>query len=282
MFQGNLETALTLAYARRLTRFTIHILRGLATCAVIFPFIDRSRRAAHVQRWSRQLLEICGVLCEFPGSGAEVPHAMIVSNHISWLDIFVINTLHPCTFIAKAEVKRWPVLGWLAHRAGTLFLHRENRRDLHQVLRSVIAHLRNGERIAYFPEGTSAPHGAMLPFHSALFEAAREAHVMVQPYALRYADLSDAPHRGAEYVGDTSFAESLARILSGTTIVARLERLAPIATAGLERRALATLAQQAVAAALDRPAALEVCPSATVSVKHRTDVAEPAVRICKN
>jgi 1-acyl-sn-glycerol-3-phosphate acyltransferase len=207
---------------------------------------------------------------------------MIVSNHISWLDIFVINTLHPCTFIAKAEVKRWPVLGWLAHRAGTLFLHRESRRDLHQVLRCVVEQLRNGERIAYFPEGTSAPHGAMQPFHSALFEAAREAEVMIQPYALRYADQSDAPHRGAEYVGDTSFAESLARILSGTPIVARLERLAPIAAANLDRRALASQTQQAVAAALNRPTALRDFPSATVSVKHRTDLAEPAVRICKN
>lgn len=269
---------MTLAYARRLARFTFHILRGLATCGVIFPFNDRHRRAAHIQRWSRQLLDICGVRCDFPGAGTDVPHAMIVSNHISWLDIFVINTLHPCTFIAKAEVKRWPVLGWLAHRAGTLFLHRESRRDLHQVLRVVVAHLRSGERVAYFPEGTSAPHGAMMPFHSALFEAAREAQVMIQPYALRYTDLSDAPHRGAEYVGDTSFAESLARILAGAPIVARLERLAPIPAAGMERRALARQAEAAVAAALNRPRGpVQDCRVDTVSVKHRTDVAEPAV-----
>lgn len=273
---------MTLSCARRLTRFTFHILRGLTICAVVFPFIDRIRRGAHVQRWSRQLLEICGVRCDFPGSERAVPHAMIVSNHISWLDVFVINTLHPCTFIAKAEVKRWPVLGWLAHRAGTLFLQRENRRDLHQVLRTVVAQLRSGERVAYFPEGTSAPHGAMLPFHSALFEAARQAEVMIQPYALRYADQFDAPHRGAEYVGDTSFAESLARILSGTLIVARLERLAPIEAASLERRALARQVQEAVAAALNRPAALPDCPGATFSVKHRTDAAESAMRTYNN
>jgi 1-acyl-sn-glycerol-3-phosphate acyltransferase len=249
MFPGNSETALTCSYALRLTRFTFHILRGLGICAVFFPFNDSSRRSAHIQQWSRRLLEICGVHCQFP-HGEAAPHAMVVANHISWLDIFVINALHPCTFIAKAEVRRWPVLGWLAHRAGTLFLHRASRRDLHQVLRCVVDRLRRGERVAYFPEGTSAPHGAMLPFHPGLFEAAREAGVMVQPYALRYADLSDAPHRGVEYVGDTSFGESLARILSGTMIVARLERLPPIATGSLDRRALAMQAQGAVAAAL--------------------------------
>ncbi len=281
MFQGNLEIALTHAYARRLARFGFHIVRGLTICGLAFPFIDRARRDAHVQRWSRQLLDICGVQCDFQGSAAGLPHAMIVANHISWLDIFVINALHPCTFIAKAEVRRWPVLGWLAHRAGTLFLHRKNRRDLHQMLRSVVAHLRDGERVAYFPEGTSAPQGAMLPFHSALFGAAREAQVMIQPYALRYADPSGAPHRGAEYVGDTSFGESLARILSGSAIHARLERLDPIASAGMERRALARQAQDAVAAALAGPGAPADGSADPVSVKHRTDVVEAAMGTCE-
>lgn len=268
---------MTLAYARRLARFTFHILRGLTVCALVFPLSNRARRATHVQRWSRQLLDICGVRCDFPGSEMPAGQAMIVSNHISWLDIFVINALHPCTFIAKAEVKRWPVLGWLAHRAGTLFLHRENRRDMHQVLRTVVEHLRRGERVAYFPEGTSAAHGAMLPFHSALFEAAREAQVTIQPYALRYADPSGAPHRGAEYIGDTSFGESLVTILSGSAITARLERLTPIAAASLQRRALAAQAQLAVASAL---AAQDDCRAGTASVKHRTDLVQPAVRTC--
>lgn len=253
MFPGNLETALSFSYPLRLIRFTLHVLKGLGICAVVFPFAGRARRAASIQRWSRQLLDICGVRCQFPVGDAPAPDAMVVANHISWLDIFVINALHPCTFIAKAEVRGWPVLGWLAHRAGTLFLQRASRRDLHQVLRCVVERLRSGDRVAYFPEGTSAPHGEMLPFHPALFEAAREAGVMVQPYALRYADLCDAPHRGVEYVGDTSFAESLVRILSGKLIVARLERLAPIATGSLDRRALAQQAHGAVAAALAGP-----------------------------
>lgn len=252
-FRQTLETALTFSFALRLARFTLHVLKGLVICGVIFPFSERTQREARIQRWSRQLLDICGVRCEFPRDAALAPHAMVVANHISWLDIFVINAWHPCTFIAKAEVRRWPVLGWLAQRAGTLFLHRASRRHLHQVLGCVVDRLRSGDRVAYFPEGTSAPHGAMLPFHPALFEAAREAGVPVQPYALRYADLSDAPHRGAEYVGDTSFAQSLARILSGTPIVARLERLAPITTGSVDRRSLALQAQRAVATALGNP-----------------------------
>jgi 1-acyl-sn-glycerol-3-phosphate acyltransferase len=247
-----LESRLTASFALRLTRFVLHIVRGLAICALIFPFCKAERRHWHVQHWSRRLLEICGVRCEHVNAGPIGKHAMVVANHVSWLDIFVINALHPCRFIAKSEVRGWPVLGWLAERGGTLFLKRANRRDLQQVLRSVVDHLRSGERVAYFPEGTSSPHGSLLSFHSALFEAALEADVVVQPYALRYVDATGGVHRGAEYVGETTFAQSVARILSGEAIIARLERLPPIAGAGLHRRVLAQSAHGAVESALKR------------------------------
>ena len=166
------------------------------------------------------------------------------------LDIFILNAHQPCQFIAKSEVRRWPVLGWLAARAGTIFIERGNTRALAPLLRHISSSLDNGSRIAYFPEGTSSPQGAMLKFHPALFEAACSAAVLVQPVALGYFDPHGEPHRGAEYVGDTTFAQSVRCILSGPPITARITCLAPIAAQGQHRRALALAAQQAVALAL--------------------------------
>jgi 1-acyl-sn-glycerol-3-phosphate acyltransferase len=203
-----------------------------------------------IQRWSARLLRICGVTVAPAAPPPVSLHAMIVANHISWLDVFVLNACEPCRFIAKSEVRRWPVLGTLAARAGTIFIERANPRALGPVLRAVAGHLDDGTRVAYFPEGTSAAHGDLQPFHSALFEAACGAAVPVLPVALAYEDALGHIHRGAEYIGDTSFVDSVRCILSGPPIIARVQYLAPIATQGQHRRDLALASQQAVAVAL--------------------------------
>lgn len=241
---------LSVRYAWRLLRFGAHIVAGVLTCALVFPFCGAATRLRCVQRWSRRVLTICAVRCD--SAGTDRPAGMIVANHVSWLDVFVINAWHPCRFVAKSEVRRWPVIGWLAARAGTLFIRRGRGRDLGLVLQSVVDHLVRGERVAYFPEGTSSPHGALLPFHPALFEAARVANVPILPCALRYLDEHGAAHRGPEYVGGMSFGQSVARILSGRAIVVRLECLAPILPLALHRRELAQAAHTAVAGALRR------------------------------
>lgn len=239
---------LRIRYAWRLARFGMHILAGVLTCALVFPFCKADTRLRCVQTWSRRVLTICGVRCE--GAGPGLAAGMVVANHISWLDVFVINAWSPCRFVAKSEVRRWPVIGWLAARAGTLFIRRGRGRDLGLTLQSVVQHLQRGERVAYFPEGTSSPHGALLPFHPALFEAARVANVAILPCAVRYLDEQGAAHHGPEYVGDMSFGQSVARILSGRAIVVRLECLAPIMPLALHRRELALAAHTAVAGAL--------------------------------
>lgn len=240
------------AYPVRLALFCLHIVAGLFTCTLVFPFCSQAARLRHIQRWSARLLRICGVAIELAALPAAAAGTLIVANHISWLDIFVLNACQPCRFIAKSEVRRWPVLGYLAMRAGTVFIERGNRRALGPLLLRVAGHIDGGSQIAYFPEGTSAPQGAMLPFHSALFEAARGAAIAVQPVALAYFNGEGEAHRGAEYVGATTFAQSVRLILSGPSMVARVAYLAPIAPHGLRRRELAAAAEQAVTAALAR------------------------------
>jgi len=238
----------------RLARLILHLLQGLLTCALVFPWAGAPLRERLVRRWSARLLRICRVDVErgkgAHGQQAALEHALIVSNHISWLDIFVINSLHPCRFVAKAEIRAWPVLGWLVAQAGTVFIARGNRRDLRHIFKGLVDALAQRQRVAFFPEGTTASQGSLLPFHANLFEAAIDARVPVQPVALAYLDHAGGWHPAVDYTGDTTFVDSIFRILDGEPVRARLACLAPIATQGAHRRDLAQAAHDAIGAAL--------------------------------
>lgn len=239
--------------AWRLARLVLHLVQGLATCALVFPWAGDALRERLVRRWSARLLGICRVRLERTEGGA-LAHALIVANHISWLDIFVINAVHPCRFVAKAEIRAWPVLGWLVAQAGTVFIARGNRRDLRHIFKGLVDALGQRRRVAFFPEGTTASQGALLPFHANLFEAAIDAAVPVQPVALAYLDGGGAWHPSVDYTGDTTFVDSIVRILGGAPVTARVACLAPIAAAGAHRRELAQAAHEAIAGALGQGA----------------------------
>jgi len=238
--------------ALRLARVVVHLVAGLATCALVFPLVSLATRERLTRRWSRKLLGLCRIKIEQVPGAPVLDHALIVANHVSWLDIFVINALHPCRFVAKAEIRSWPVLGWLAAAAGTVFIARGNRRELRHIFKGLVTVLQEGQRVAFFPEGTTSRQGEVLPFHANLFEAAIDAKVAVQPYALSYVDGHGAFHRAVDYTGDTTFVDSLFTILESEPVIARLHPLAPIDAAGAHRRELAEAAQEAVGAALHR------------------------------
>jgi 1-acyl-sn-glycerol-3-phosphate acyltransferase len=241
---------LKIRLAWRVARVILHLCGGLATCALVFPWIGHARRERLIRNWSRRLLALCRVSVEQVEQAPALGHALIVANHVSWLDIFVINALHPCRFVAKAEIRSWPVLGWLVACAGTVFLARGNRRDLRHIFKGLVGVLQQGQRVAFFPEGTTSRQGSLLPFHANLFEAAVDAGAPVQPYALAYVDAGGAHHGAVDYVGEMTFVESLLSILAGPPVHARLTTLAPIDAAGAHRRELAQAAHAAVAGAL--------------------------------
>ena len=239
-----------ISLALRLARVTVHLAAGLATCALVFPLASLRLRERLTRRWSRKLLGMCRVSVEQLDGAPVLEHALVVANHVSWLDIFVINALYPCRFVAKAEIRAWPVLGWLAAGAGTVFIARGNRRELRHVFKGLVAVLQQGQRVALFPEGTTSRQGEVLPFHANLFEAAIDAKVAVQPYALSYVDAAGSLHASIDYIGDTTFVDSMFTILQGPPVRARLQALAPIEATGAHRRELAEQAHTAVAAAL--------------------------------
>jgi 1-acyl-sn-glycerol-3-phosphate acyltransferase len=246
---------LKLKTAVRLLRVMIHLVEGLLTCALLFPLSSKGRRDALVARWSRRLLAICGV--RLVQVGLPLEHALLAANHISWLDIFVINAMAPSHFVAKAEIRAWPAMGWLAAKAGTVFIARGCRRDLRHTFKGIVEQLENGQRVAFFPEGTTAAQGALLPFHANLFEAAIDAGARLQPLALAYLDEHGAPHAGVDFTGELSFAASMMTILNGPPVHARVTWLAPIEGRDAHRRALCEAARMAIDGALGDVVAVE-------------------------
>lgn len=230
-------------------RVMVHLLAGLVTAALIFPWVGTVSRNRRIQRWSITLLKILHVDVEVQvQNGTASPgHELIVSNHVSWLDIFVINSLQPCRFVAKADIRGWPVLGWLCEKSGTIFIARGKQREIRRIYEGLVVSLRAGERIAFFPEGTTAAQGTLLPFHPNLFEAAIEAQVPVQPYALRYVDEKGNLHDAANFIGETTFVDSMLLIMRSGRMTAQLMPLPQIASSGMHRRDLALAARGVIA-----------------------------------
>jgi 1-acyl-sn-glycerol-3-phosphate acyltransferase len=235
----------------RLTRVGLHLGYGLATAALIYPLVSRPARLELKQRWSRQLLGMLGVRLHAaaPPPGA----ALLVANHVSWLDIFVINAVTPAAFVCKAEVRGWPFIGWLCERTETVFMPRGSRSAAKQAGEAVALRLRQGWRVAVFPEGTTSDGGGVLPFHAALLQGAIDADCRVQPLALRYLDEDGEAATAAAYCGDTTLLQSLLRIAAMPRLDARLELLPPLDGRGAERRMLAAQAEAAIGQALSRP-----------------------------
>ena len=239
-----------------MARLVLHLLVGLCKCALLFPWLGSAGREQRVQRWSQQLIAICGVklvlrnVATKDAGGAVVSPGLIISNHVSWLDIFVINSVHPCHFVAKSDIRDWPLIGWLCEKTGTIFIARGRQRDVRRIYAGLVRSIHNGDRVAFFPEGTTATQGTVLPFHANLFEAAIEAQVPVQPYALRYLDDDGALHAAADFIGEMTFAESVAVILRNRRLTAELIRLPAISSEGAHRRDLAQAAHSAIKNAL--------------------------------
>lgn len=264
---GNLRCGLRATF--RLSRTALHLAGGMLTVALIYPCVPQNKRLALKQRWSRQLLNILCVALkvgagETPrsfesvsgksssGTASEAmaapPAGMLVANHISFLDIFVINAWTPAAFVAKDDVRNWPLIGWLSQRTETIFLERGSRRAAHAARDHLVGQLRAGRLVAIFPEGTTSDGHGVQPFHSALLQSAVDAAAPVIPLVLRYVDAhSHQPSHAADYVGEMTLIACLWSIAASGGLIAQLEPLPALASAGVDRRHLAAHAHHAVA-----------------------------------
>ena len=229
--------------AWRLPAMIAMLFIGLAITIFWFPFLDRQGRRPVIARWSRVLLVCCGVRVQVKSeSGAPEWHTigtdagyLMLANHLSWLDIFVINGCAAARFVAKSEIRDWPLAGLLVKRVGTLFIERGKRRSVHHVLHDIAGHLQAPDLVAVFPEGTTSDGQALLPFHGNLIQAAISTETPVLPVGLQYfeADLAAPDGVGAIsevplFIGETTFVSSVWQIVAHPRIIARVTVLPPI------------------------------------------------------
>ncbi len=238
-----------LRFTLRLVLVTCWILCGLLTIALTYPWIGLSRRLWVKKYWSKILLGLCGVRVTQHGDPVVHGGVLWVSNHISWLDIFVLNGVRATAFIAKSEIRRWPLLGWLVAGAGTIFIERASRHAVHKVGLAMQTHFAREQAVGLFPEGTTSPGFDLLPFYANLFEPARKAAVQIQPVALLYF------HEGrrsdlAAFVGEQTLVESLWCVLSAAQLAIEIHFLPSIAQANAPslptRAELSRLARQSI------------------------------------
>jgi 1-acyl-sn-glycerol-3-phosphate acyltransferase len=176
-------------------------------------------------------------------------NVLVVANHVSWLDIFVLNAEQPARFVAKAELAAWPLIGRLIRNVGTIFVTRARRRDTRRVNHDAARALEQGDVVAVFPEGTTGDGTTVLRFHASLLQPVVDSHGHVQPVALRYLDATGARSSVAFY-GDETFAQSFWRLCGERKLVVEIRAIEPIAARHAHRRDLARDAEAAIRRAL--------------------------------
>jgi 1-acyl-sn-glycerol-3-phosphate acyltransferase len=236
----------------RLAQLVLHLLVGVIKAALLFPLVGRARRTELIRRWTVRVLAILNVRLSVKGEVPDFSAAgvMFVANHISWLDIYLLDAVCPVRFVSKAEVRAWPVIGWLAVKIGTLFIERARRHDTARAGREVVEALRQGDCVALFPEGTTSNGTLLRPFHASLLQSAINSGARVWPVAIRYVHRDGTANLVPAYVDDMSFGTSLFRILNEPNMEAEITYLEPLPVQGRSRRELAALAEKAIANAL--------------------------------
>jgi len=180
---GSAPPATTLRVARA---FCFLFFSGVALLHVglMLPFVGAKGRAKWLHHWCRFACRLLGVHLTTRG---EMPDAgLLVSNHLSYLDIVALSALRPCVFVAKRDVRAWPLFGWLARAAGTIFVERNCRTAATKEVMRLSAAIESGLLVVLFPEGTSSDGATVLPFKSSLLQAAVAARCPIAAAGIDY------------------------------------------------------------------------------------------------
>lgn len=221
---------------------------GTAIAGFAFPFYSNLRREKAIKNWATRLLRILKINVEVRGNTSVLKSKqyIVAANHISWLDVFLIHAIQPVRFVAKSEIRSWPIAGWLSAKAGTLFIERTKRHHTATINVLMRDALTNGEPIGLFPEGTTSRGDEIKKLHSSLFQAAVETEVSILPICIRYFDEREKRSEAAAYVGDISFLASAIEIVSANKINAVVEIGDSIVTLNKNRRELANETYEAL------------------------------------
>jgi 1-acyl-sn-glycerol-3-phosphate acyltransferase len=213
-----------------------------------FPNYSDDQQARYVEVWARGMLAVIGIEVRVKGHPATGP-VLMAANHISWLDILVMHAACHCRFVAKSEIRGWPLLGTLTTGGGSLYIERSSNRDALRVVHQMAEALQQGHVLAVFPEGGTGDGITLLPFHANLLQAAISVNAPIQPIALQFIDarthqVSLAPC----YRDDDTLIGSLWRTLCAPPLLAQVRYGDKQTADGRNRREWALELQSTVAA----------------------------------
>ncbi|MDJ0655242.1 MAG: lysophospholipid acyltransferase family protein [Xanthomonadales bacterium] len=243
-------------YLWRLPGLALHCLVALPVTVIVIISGRRrgdarghARADAAINWWASTLLRVFGITSRHVGEPLADP-VLFVANHTSWLDIEVIHSQRAVGFVGKAEIARWPIVGYLATLGGTVYHRRGSGQSGAQVSEAMTRRLRRGGSVAIFPEGRTGPGIPVLPFHGRMLRSAMDAGVMVQPVAIRFSRNGHFT-RDLAFRVDEPFMVNFFRILGEPACDVDVHFLEPIDPSGLGRRDVAHRARREIAAVME-------------------------------
>ena len=263
----------TLGGSVTLVRAGIHVLHAIARVGLLFPHLSEQQRREQIQRWSATTLSLFGLRLrpiQFGDKTARLP-CLFIANHVSWLDVFAIWATTETQFVAKSEVADWPLIGWLARHLGVIFIDRNRRGDAAAAGHRIAGELKRGASVCIFPEGTTTEGSELQTFRPALFQAAIDAGVRVQPLAIRYLSPDGTRSLEAAFTGDTSLVQSMWRLAIAGPVIIDIAALQIVGSAGKSRRELAETCHALVQRRLQSPVigvAARLLPSEIETAEH--------------
>ncbi len=241
---------LTRAY--RIARVVVHTITGLVVASLVLPLFNNLHKRSIIKWWCGGLLRAFHIHVRTFGNlpPANTQGVMFVANHVSWADIHALNSLIPLRFVAKSDIKNWPIFGYLVTKANTLFIDRSKRQEAGRIVETVSGSLKAGDNLCYFPEGTTSDGTHIFPFKSSVLQAAIDANTQIWPVAIRYVNQDNSLNTEMAYAGETSMIESMKMVIMQKNAVVELYFLPPIQAAGNDRRVLTDAAFQVIRAKL--------------------------------
>ena len=235
------------------TRLLIHVLLGLVLTLLfsvprLLRLMTLSQHLTVAKWWHQHILNLLNVEVQFVGDMTHL-QPIVVSNHISWLDILVIASKVRICFVSKAEVRRWPVIGFLAAIAGTVFIRRGSG-DSKLIGEQMAQRVAQGGHILFFPEGTTTDGSDVKTFFPRLFAPAIESNISVSCFTLIY-EHQPLPHPSVPYIGDQSlWANLMALIDCQQKIPVKMVLHPKVDPQGLDRKHLAMHCHELILAAI--------------------------------
>jgi len=226
-------------------KILLHILLVVPLCLLILVS-TKNQQERIIRFWCKRLLSIFEIKVEVTGLDTYLVNQkkyLMVANHISWMDIIVIQSIKPCIFVAKSDVASWPLFGWVAQMTGTIFIKRDKVSDIKKALKKMKRRLIK-RSVCIFPEGTSTNGRYLLPFKSNLFQSSIDTNKSILPLCLRYEQNNTYSDKAA-FVDDMSLVDSINKIKQEKDIYVIVEVLQPIRPR-YNRKELASYTQEMI------------------------------------